>query len=470
MAETLPPNPAQHPHRRRIRAIVHKPTDGRMQFDRDAVKDLLFIVGLPLLAIVAAFWFASRYIKPAPPDSFVMSTGADGGAYHLFAQRYQKILAREKISMVLKPSAGSVENLQRLQAPNSDIEAALVQGGIITGETPAGLRSLGSVSYEPLWIFYRGSEEIDRLSQLAGKTLAIGPEGSGTRALALQLLKASGAIGTTTALSPLGSNDAVKALIAGKVDAALLVASPDAPTVQILSKAKEIRLASIAQAEAFTRRFTFLNVLKLPRGALDLALDLPARDTMMLATTANLVVKDDFHPALGFLLVQAASEVHGRAGVLQKSGEFPGVRESEFPIADEAQRFYKSGTPFLQRYLPFWIANFIERMLVLLVPIIAVMVPLIRFLPTLIEWRTKARLFKWYDELRQLEQEVSRQPDAAQLERYMDRLDEIEQGVNDTRLATSYSDWRYDLRGHIDMVRGRLQKLENHVSENHVHS
>lgn len=470
MAETIPPNPAPHSRRRRIRAIVHKPTDGRMQFDRDAAKDLLFIVGLPLLAIVAAFWFASRYIKPAPPDSFVMSTGADGGAYHLFAQQYQKILARENISLVLKPSAGSVENLQRLRVPESQVEAALVQGGITTGETPAGLHSLGSVSYEPLWIFYRGREEIDKLSQLAGKRVAIGPEGSGTRALALQLLKASGAMGTTTELLPLGSNDAVKALLGGNVDATILVASPDAPTVQTLAKAKEIKLANVAQAEAFTRRFTFLNVLKLPRGALDLALDLPPRDTTLLATTANLVVKDDFHPALGFLLVQAASEVHGRAGVLHKGGEFPAARESEFPIAEEAQRFFKNGTPFLQRYLPFWIANFIERMLVLLIPIIAVLVPLIRFLPTLIEWRTKSRLFKWYDELRQLEQEVSLQPDATQLERYMDRLDEIEQGVNNTRLSTSYSDWRYDLRGHIDMVRGRLQKLETHASENHVQS
>lgn len=464
MAETIPPNPAQPARRRRIRAIVHKPTDGRIQFDRDAAKDLLFIVGLPLLAIVAAFWFASRYVKPAPPDSFVMSTGADGGAYHLFAQRYQKILAREKIAMVLKPSAGSVENLQRLQAPNSEVEAALVQGGIITGETPAGLHSLGSVSYEPLWIFYRGRDEIDKLSQLAGKRVAIGPEGSGTRALALQLLKASGAIATATELLPLGSNDAVRALIEGNVDATMLVASPDAPTVQTLAKAKDIKLANVAQAEAFTRRFTFLSVVKLPRGALDLALDLPARDTTLLATTANLVVKEDFHPALGSLLVLAASEVHGRAGVLQKSGEFPAARESEFPIADEAKRFYKSGTPFLQRYLPFWIANFIERMLVLLVPIIAILIPVIRFLPTLIEWRAKSRVFKWYEDLKQLERDVSTQADPAHIERYMNRLDEIEQGVNNTRVGTTYADWSYNLRGHIDLVRARLLKLADHAS------
>ena len=447
--------------RRRMRAIVGKTANGRrIRFDKDAFKDLFITVALPLLAVVVAFWVAARFVKPAPPDNFVMTTGADGGAYHLFAERYRDILKRERITVTLKQSAGSIENFQRLQDAKSGIEVGLIQAGIYPGEPPEGLRSLGAVYYEPLWVFYRGKDEIDKLSQLAGKRVAIGAEGSGTRALALQLLKASGADPSSGDFLPLGGNDAVKALIEETVDAALLVASPDAPIVRELAKAKGVKLANLVQAEAFTRRFPFLTALQLPRGVIDLAADLPARDVTLLATSANLIVKKDFHPALGFLLLQAATEVHGHAGVFQKTGEFPAARESEFLIADEAKRYYKSGTPFLQRYLPFWVANLIERLAVLLLPFVAVLLPLFKILPALIEWRNKSRLFRWYRELKSLESQVAANAEPTRLEGYLDRLDEIEDGVSNTRVGSQYSDYVYNLRLHIDLVRSRLHRFE----------
>ncbi len=457
MAET----PTSRPQRSHLRAILGKTEDGgRRQFNQEMLKDLLITGALPLIAVFVAFWFAARFVKPAPPDKFVMTTGADGGAYHLFAQRYRDILKREKITVTLKPSAGSIDNLQRLQNSAANVDVGLIQAGVVVGEAPAGLRSLGAVAYEPLWIFYRGKDEIDRLSQLAGKRVAVGADGSGTRALALQLLKASGIDGSSSELLPIGGNEAVSALIDETVDAALLVASPDAPTVQALAKAKDIKLASLVQAEAFTRRFPYLTAIQLPRGAIDLADDLPARDVILLATTANLIVKEDFHPALGFLLLQAATEVHGRAGVLQKAGEFPAAKEIEFLLADEAKRYYKSGTPFLQRYLPFWVANLIERMAVLLLPLVAVLLPLFKILPALIQWRNKSRLFKWYRELRYLEAQAAASTDPSRLGSYLDRLDEIENGVNNTRVGASYSDYVYNLRLHVDLVRHRLQRSQ----------
>ena len=464
MAEPTTPNSSSRPQRR-IRSIVRMAEGGgRAQFDKEAVKDIFFIVALPLLAVIAAFWFATRFIKPAPPNTFVMTTGADGGAYHLFANRYRAILAREKINIALEPSAGSLENLQRLQNANSEFEVGLIQAGMVVGEPPVGLRSLGSVFYEPLWIFYRGNIEIDKLSQLTGKRIAVGAEGSGTRALALQLLKASGVDNASADLLPLGANDAARDLIDGSIDAAMLVASPDAATIQTLAKDREVKLANLAQAEGFTRRFPFLTAIQLPRGAIDLAADLPSHDVVLLTTTANLVVKEDFHPALGFLLLQAATEVHGRGGILQKSGEFPAPKESEFIIADEAKRFYKSGTPFLQRYLPFWIANLIERIAVLLVPLIAVLLPLFKILPMLIQWRNKSRVFKWYGELKSIEEQVAANPDRAKLDSYFDRLDEIEDGVNHTRVSSNYSDYVYNLRTHIELVRNRLHRIEEHIA------
>ena len=464
MAEPPIPNTSATTVRRRLRAIVGKPKDGGpMRFNRETLKDLVIIVCLPLGALIAAFWLAARYVQPAPPSAFVMTTGSTGGAYHLFAQRYRDILKRENITVTLKPSAGSIENLQRLQDPQSDIQVGLVQAGMISGKPPEGLRSLGAVYYEPLWIFYRGKQDIDKLSQLRGKRLAIGQEGSGTRALALELLKASGVESPPTVLKPLGGNGAVKALIDGTVDAVLLVAAPDAPTIHALTVAKNIKLANLVQAEAFTRRFPYLTTTVLPRGALDLAADLPPRDVTLLSATANLIVRDDFHPALGYLMLQAATEVHGRAGMLQKLGEFPAIRESEFPLADEAQRYYKSGTPFLYRYLPFWVANLIQRMAVLLLPVVAVLLPLFRILPALIQWRNKSRLFKWYGELKMLETQVAKGFDAKQLDSYLDRLDEIEEAVNSTRVGSNYSDYVYNLRLHIDLVRNRVHKIEEHA-------
>ena len=445
----------------RIRKLLRKPAaGGGFRFDGETFKDLFIAVGLPVILVFAAFWFAARYIKPAPPSNFVMTTGADGGAYHLFAQRYRDILAREKITIALKPSAGAIENLKRLLDDNAGVDVGLVQAGVATAEPLPALRSLGAVYYEPLWIFYRGGETIDKLSQLAGKRIAIGAEGSGTRALALQLLRASGIDESPASHLPLGGNEAVNALLGNALDAALLVAAPDAPVVQKLIKAKGIKLVSLVQAEAFTRRFPFLTALQLPRGVLDLANDLPARDIMLLATTANLVVKEDFHPALGYLLMQAAAEVHGRAGLMQKAGEFPSPRESEFALADEAQRFYRRGAPLLQRYLPFWVANFIERMAVLLLPLVAVLLPLFKVLPALIEWRNKSRLIRWYRELKRLEAQLGADADPPAVDRFIERLDEIEDGVNSTRVTSHYTDHVYDLRLHIEMVRNRLHKLE----------
>ena len=447
---------------RSIRSMMRKHTEGgRLRFDKEAFKDLLITIGLPALAVIAAFWFAARFVKPAPPHAFVMTTGPDGGAYNLVAERYRDILKREKITITLRPSAGSIENLKRLQDTQSGVEVGLIQAGTISGELTAGLRSLGAVYFEPLWVFYRGKEEIDKLSQLSGKRVAAGAEGSGTRSLALQLLRASGVDVSPASLFPLGGNDAVKALGDKKVDAALFVGSPDAPTVQQLAKAKDVKLASLVQAEAYTRRFPFLTALKLPRGALDLATDLPSRDVTLLTTTANLVVKEDFHPALGFLLLQAAAEVHGHAGMLQKAGEFPAAKESEFLLADEAARFYKSGTPFLQRFLPFWVANLIERMAVLLLPLVAVLLPLFKVLPALIQWRNKSRLFRWYGELKQLETQIAANSMPAKLNVYLDRLDEIEDGVNHTRIGSTYSDYVYNLRLHIDLVRNRVHRIED---------
>jgi TRAP transporter TAXI family solute receptor len=428
------------------------------EIDRTALKDAALVI-VPLTAlVVAAFWLASLYIKPAPPDSFVLSTGAEGGAYHIFGQRYRDILARDNVRVELRASAGSIENLQRLLDPASGVEVAFVQAGVASPDMVAGLASLGAIAYEPLWIFYRDPKELAVLNDFAGKRIAVGPEGSGTRALSLQLLRAVGALPAAT-LEPLGGSAAAEALIERKVNAAFIVASTDAPVVRRLIQAEGIKLLSLDNAEAFARRFPFLTVLTLPRGVVDLAAQLPRREVKLLATTANIVVRADFHPALAYLLLNAAHEIHGAASVLQRHQEFPAAREAEIGLRDDAQRYFKSGPPFLRRYLPFWLANLVERALILLLPLFAVLVPALKILPGLWQWRVKMRVFRWYGEIKLIEQELTDDPHAEHVPELLERLDEIERGVDRTRVPKSYADYVYNLRTHIDVVRRRVTRV-----------
>ena len=444
---------------KRVRSFLHR-EKGRRGFtvDRAALKDTAMVMLPGLIVIVAAFWVASRYIRPAPPDSFVMSTGAAGGAYQLYAERYRNILARDGVTIELRSSAGAVENLQRLQDPQSDVQVAFVQGGVASDEDTGELRSLGSIYYEPLWIFYRGRARLTLLNQLAGQRIAIGIEGSGTRALASQLLQAVAVQNAPTTLSALSGDAAADALAAGQVDALFAVGSPDAPLIRRLVKMQGVRLLSVSNAAAFTRRFPFLTALTLPKGVVDLAAQIPEHDIVLLSPTANIVVRKDFHPALAFLLLDAAAEIHSRSGLLQHHKEFPSDRESEFVLSDQAQRYYKNGPPFWRRYLPFWLANLIERMVVLLVPLFAVLIPAFKILPALLQWRVKSRIFRWYGEIRFLEQDLMQESNPEHASAILERLDEIEQLVSRTSVPTRYADYAYNLRMHIEVVRTRVQR------------
>lgn len=428
----------------------------RNDADGGGAGDLSLVTLIIALVIGATLLVALHFVRPAPPDKFVLSTGSVDGAYHLYGTRYRELIAKEKIDVVLRPSSGSVENLSRLTSPESGVDVALIQGGVAVPGKEYGLVALAALYYEPLWIFYRGTTELTLLTQLAGKRIAVGPEGSGTRALVDNMLHASGALRPDTPLLPLTGMAAAEALIAGKIDAALFVIGTDAPVVKKLLAAPGIRLMSLSQAEALTRRFSYLSTVTLPRGMIDLADDIPAANVRMVATTAYLVAREDLHPALVSVLLQSVSRVHSGPGIFRKAGEFPAPREGDFPVSEDAQRFFKSGPPFLQRYMPFWVANLIERLLVLFVPLIVVLIPVMRIMPAFYNWRVKSKVFRWYRELRKVEVEARRHPDDYDTAELLARLDEIEEGVEAARVPLTYWDYVYTLRGHIDLVRARL--------------
>jgi TRAP-type uncharacterized transport system substrate-binding protein len=421
-------------------------------------RDLAITLGPILLLSLAGIWFAIRFVRPAPPDSITITTGADGSTFRIAADKYRNILARKGITLKILSSQGSLENLKRLNDPSFQVDVGFVQGGVVDGVRVDGLVSLGSVFYEPLAVFYRSARPVYWLSQFSGKRLAIGAEGSGTHALALTLLNANGIESDgRTALLDLSGEDAARALTEHKIDAAFLMGdSATPPVMRKLLLTPGIRLFNFTQAEAYERRFRYLTRLELPMGALDLGKNSPAQDLYLIAPTVELVARDNLHPAISDLLIEAAREVHGGATLLQHAGEFPAPLEHEFRISDDATRYYKSGKSFLYRILPFWLASLTDRGVVLLVPIIVLLLPGLRLVPSLYRWRVKARIYRWYGALIGLERDALRDSAPERRKEMLKRLDDIENGVKNMKMPLTFADQFYVLREHIRFVRDRL--------------
>ena len=430
-----------------------------------SLRDLFATAWWIFLIVGIGFVVAYQFVQPAPPKRIVITTGGESGAYYQFAQRYAAILARDGITLEVKASAGSLENLDRLKADQAQV--GFVQGGVVPpkedpdAEDDSGLLSLGSLFYEPVWVFYRGERDLTRLTELRGKRIAIGQEGSGVRQLAQQLLAAN-EIEAGDHLVPLSGLSAAEELQQGRIDAAFIIASESAPVVQVLLRSPGIRLMSFAQSGAYQRRFPFLTKLTFPQGVADLVRDFPPNDIKVLAPTANLIVRDDLHPALQSLLLQAASEVHGKSGFFQDQGEFPSYKDQMLPLSPDAARYFKSGPSFLQRYLPFWLAVLVDRLIVLLLPVVALLIPLLKVAPAIYTWRVRSKVFRCYGELKFLEDDLKNHFDRARLAEYRSRLDALEDEAVQLHVPLGFTDLVYTLREHVNLVRGILDKQESH--------
>ncbi len=428
-----------------------------------SLRDLFATAWWIFLIVGIGFVVAYQFVEPAPPKHIVITTGSESGAYYQFANRYAAILAKNGITLEVKTSAGSLENLERLK--NDEAQIGFVQGGVVPpkedpdAEDDSGLLSLGSLFYEPVWVFYRGDKKLDRLTDLRGKRIAIGQEGSGVRQLAQQLLVAN-EIPLGRNLVPVAGLKAAEELQQGRIDAAFIIAAESAPVVQVLLRSPGVRLMSFAQANAYQRRFPFLTRLTLPQGVADLVRDYPPEDIKVLAPTANLIIRDDLHPALQTLLLQALSDVHGKSGFFQDAGEFPSYMDQMLPLSPDAARYFKSGSPFLQRYLPFWLAVLIDRLIVLLVPIIALLIPLLKIAPAIYTWRVRSKIFRIYGELKFLEEDIKQHSDIERAGEYRLRLDTLEDEASQLHVPLGFTDLVYTLREHVNLVRQALHKLE----------
>lgn len=431
-----------------------------------SARDLLATAGpfllLALALLVVAYWV----LDPTPPRKVVLATGVDQGAYAEFGKRYAQLLKQHGITVELRPTNGAADNLRLLRDATSGVDIAFVQGGADEkdrrpdDEDEDALVSLGSLFYEPVWIFYREDsakrllkqDRLHSLAQLPGWKLNIGAQGSGVPNLMRRLLEANKIDTASITILREAQTPAVQGLLEGHIDAITFASAPESLMVQMLLQTPGIKLFNFSQADAYSRRFAFLSPVTLPRGVVDLAADMPPADVHLVAPTATLVARRGTHPALIQLFVQAAQQVHGEAGWFQRKGDFPSIKGTERPVAEEAQRFYAKGPPFLQRFLPFWLANLVDRMWVALLSIVAILIPLSRVLPPLYEFRIRSRVFRWYGRLRVVEDAQGKRP----ADELLKELDDIERSVEHVSVPLSYADELYALRSHIQLVRGRL--------------
>jgi hypothetical protein len=428
------------------------------KLSRISWRDLATTIAPFVLAFVVLSAIGLRFLQPAPPSELTIGSGPDGSAFRRAAERYQKILARNGVTLHILATEGSQDNLQRLADPQGTVDVAFVQGGLAASADSASLVSLGSLFYEPLYLFYRGAP-LHNLAQLRGKRVAIGPVGSGTRALALALLAAN-EIDTKDAarLPELAGAAAAAALTGQQIDAAFLMSdSARTEDIRALLHAPGIRLFDVSQTDAYVRHFRFLSTLNLGEGSFDLGANLPAQPITLLAPTVELLARPGLHPALSDLLIEAARAVHGRAGLLHQAGEFPAPLDHEYAISEDAARFYKSGKALSYRYMPFWLASLVDRILVVFVPAVLVLIPALRLIPLIYNWRIQRRIHKRYAELMALERVTLETASPEERTRLLQWLEEIEQHVINLKIPASFANQLYVLREHIKFVRERLQ-------------
>ena len=403
---------------------------------RDKVRGILLFVAL-LAAIV---WIFARFLQPAPSRHIVLASGAGFGLYHQYAERYKEILARDGVVVQERTTAGAAENLALLEDPKSGVDVAFMQGGIASAAQAGDVEMLASLYYEPLWVFYRAPQTLSLLNELQGMRIGIGAKGSGTRVFVEPLLAFNAVGPDNSTLLPISGDDAVRALQAGEIDAALLVGGAQTPLIGKALRDPALKLMNFTRADAYTRRFPYISKLTLPAGTIDLGANIPAQDVVLIGTKAMLVARPGLHPALVNLLLDAA-------------GEFPAVAPVDLPVSDDAQRHKRFGPSVMHRLLPFWVATFVERFVILVLPLIIIMVPVVNYFPVFLRWRVRSRVYRWYGELALLERDVATRKGALPVEKWLHDLDRIEHAVEGIRTPTSFASEAYTLREHIGLVR-----------------
>jgi uncharacterized protein len=416
----------------------------------------LFVVLSAILCSAAIVWLALEILIPSPPKKITIATGQRNQIYQAIGDKYRTILARAGVDIDVRLTNGAVENLELLNDPHSGVTAGIVQGGISDGAHSPDLLSLGRINYQVYWIFYSATETLTDLRQLKGKRIALGPEGSGQRAMTEKVLEISGVSPENSTLSGLSAQDAVNAMNDGKIDALFLPFALDSPILGSLLANSRVRPMSFTEAEALTRIFPYLDRLVLPRAVIDFERIVPSTDMILIAASNVVLVRKDIHPAMIDLLARAIMETHGKPGPFQQAGEFPKLTDPEYPVSETALDFYKNGPSFLNRYLPFWMTNYARRIIAVVATVIAIVLPLFSYAPKGYKWLVNARLNSMYRRLRRIEARLQHEVTTADVSALEDDLDGVDRAIHSLAVPMRYSDVYFSVKSHLDLVRTRI--------------
>ena len=417
----------------------------------------------PLIAIVAVGLIAALMVMdPAPPKKIRFAAGAPGGAYHVYAERYQRLMQAQGVEVALVDTAGSIENLRLLD--EGEVDVALVQGGLASGQDRERLNSLGGLFPEPFWVFIRAGNGINAFGDLRGYRFAIGPDGSGTRALALSLQSEFGGTWPASAQMTLSGSEAADALRAGTVDAVAFAASVEAPYVQDMLRDPAVQLLPFERAPALARRQDALSAVTLLRGVVDIGADIPATDVPLVAPVAQLAIRNDIHPAIEALLIDSAMAIHGDGSLLSAAGSWPDPDATDLPVSNQARRYYRNGPSFLRRYFSFDVANFLDRAWVLAIPLLTLLFPLVRAAPPIYRWRVRRKIYVWYKDIRELEARGRASPTPEERARIVKELQDLQEEIGAVDVPLSYTDDLYRLRSHVEFVKQLVMNPKGSVS------
>lgn len=405
-----------------------------------------------IICLAGVVWLVMAYFNPAPPSTITIATGGQGGTYEFFAQQYREKLAQSHVQLNIRITEGTSENIRLLEDPTSGVQVAFVVGGASNSQEAPNLLSLGRVDYQVFWLFYRGTEMLDHLTQLKGKRIGVGPEGVVTA----RVLEAAGVNSQSATLLPFTGSAAVEALLDGQVDAIFVALAPESSIIQPLLRDPNVRLMSISQTDALTRIFPDLVRLVLPQGVIDLEHNIPPNDVNLIGTTNAVVVRENLHPEILDLLAKTLVEVHGGAGIFQRAGEFPTQTDPEFAVADGAREFYKNGPSYLNKYLSYWTVSLTKKIIAVILSCAVVLVPFSRIVPNISTWVVRDRMLGLYRRLRFVEAEMQPDLTASQIDVLQSDLERIEQSANNLGVPIRHSELLFELKAHINLVRQHL--------------
>ncbi len=423
------------------------------------MRDKFLTISIPfIILIIATFYFTAQFIQPSPKKEITIATGSKEGNYYKTALEYKKLLEEEKVKVNIITSAGSIENIKLLQENKADV--AFIQNGTITTEEAPNIKSLASIYYEPLWVFYKNDGyPIDYIIQLISKKISIGKDGSGTKDLAFDILKDNGINSKNSTILNLDSSEAKDALLKGNIDAMFIVTSHNSIIVKELLSNPNISVLSFKRARAYSRKYTFLEALTLYEGTLDLYKNLPDENINLLSTTANLIVNKNFSDELKRLLLKRVIEVHNKKDLFAKADQFPNSLNIKLEMDEEAKRYFEYGDTFLEKIFPYWIASNIDRLKILIIPLLTLFFPLFKGVFPLYNWSMRSKIYKWYDEIKKIDNLIEIM-NKKELEDELKKIEKLRVEISkETKVPLSFMGEYYNLQLHINHVKERIIKL-----------